>query len=116
MSNVTRFPGSKLIGTRRKGARESQNGETIQNGGLEGRPPTNGSNRGLIITIVSVGVGIMAMFAISFAGIYTQISTFQSEASADRRALQESMNKFQTEMLRLSERQAYLEGRIDSRK
>ena len=42
-------------------------------------------------------------------------SAMREEAAADRRALQATMNVFRSEMLRLAERQSYLEGQIAER-
>jgi len=44
-----------------------------------------------------------------------RIDSCRAEAAADRRASQAAMDTFRAEMLRLAERQSYVEGRIDGR-
>jgi len=44
-----------------------------------------------------------------------RIDSYRAEAAADRRASQAAMDTFRAEMLRLAERQSYVEGQIDGR-
>ena len=67
-------------------------------------------------------VAIVAAIGISAGGIYTslngihvQVAAIQAEAAADRRAAQATMDVFRSEMLRLAERQSYLEGQVAER-
>ena len=74
-------------------------------------------------------VAIVAAIGISAGGIYTSLNGIhaqvaaiqaeaaanQAEAAADRRAAQAAMDVFRSEMLRLAERQSYLEGQIAER-
>ena len=67
-------------------------------------------------------VAIVAAIGISAGGIYTslngihaQVAAIQAEAAADRRAAQAAMDVFRGEMLRLAERQSYVEGQIAER-
>ena len=83
-------------------------------------PPSNGSNRGLIATIIIATIALITMFAIFIGGVHSQIQSLQAEAAADRseaakdrRALQDAMDSFRSEMQRLAQRQSYIEGRAD---
>ena len=75
----------------------------------------------LIVSIaatVAAGTGVIVL---SVNGIHSQVATLQAqaaadraEAAADRRAWQASMDAFQTEMRRLAERQAHVEGALST--
>ena len=75
----------------------------------------------LIVSIaatVAAGTGVIVL---SVNGIHSQVATLQAqaaadraEAAADRRAWQVSMDAFQTEMRRLAERQAHVEGALST--
>lgn len=55
----------------------------------------------IIGIVVSVGIALAVL-----------ILRFQSEAGADRRAMQASMDTFRKEMQRLAERQSNVEGQL----
>ena len=75
----------------------------------------------LIVSIaatVAAGAGVIVL---SVNGIHSQVAALQAqaaadraEAAADRRAWQASMDAFQTEMRRLAERQAHVEGALST--
>ena len=64
-----------------------------------------------VIAIVAVGIALAGLI-IRMTG---RIDRYQTEATADRRALQTAMDAFRSEMQRLAERQSHLEGRLDER-
>ncbi len=47
-------------------------------------------------------------------GIHSRIDTLQTEANIDRRAFQDDMDIFQTEMQRLAERQSRIDGIVEA--
>ena len=68
----------------------------------------------LIVSIaatVAAGTGVIVL---SVNGIHSQVAALQAQAAADRRAWQASMEAFQTEMRRLAERQAHVEGALST--
>lgn len=75
--------------------------------------------RSLIVSIISVGVAIVAVMVLYGNGIHTSIESLRAEAAADRaeaaadrRAHQEAMITFRQEMQRLAERQSRVEGQL----
>ena len=68
----------------------------------------------IVAIVAAVGVSAGGIYT-SLNGIHAQVAAIQAEAAADRRAAQAAMDVFRSEMLRLAERQSYLEGQIAER-
>ena len=64
---------------------------------------------GVAITAVGVVVGVVLHSA---DGLRADLDAMRAEATADRRAHQAAMDTFRTEMRRLAERQARVEGTL----
>ena len=69
----------------------------------------------LVAAIIGGAGSVMVAISINVGHIQTQMATYVAEAAADRRAMQESMDRFQKEMRVLGERQARLEGLTTTR-
>ena len=63
-----------------------------------------------VLSIIGVGVGLALLILRAIA----RIDSYRGEASADRRAFQQGMDSFRTEMQRLAERQSNVEGRMSA--
>ena len=65
--------------------------------------------------VLAIAVSILALSGVVVLqtnGIRADIASMRTEAAADRRAMQDSMDTFRAEMLRLAERQARTEGQV----
>ena len=65
--------------------------------------------------VLAIAVSILALSGVVVLqtnGIRADIASMRTEAAADRRAMQDSMDTFRAEMLRLAERQARTEGQL----
>ena len=63
-----------------------------------------------VLSILGVGIALALLILRTLA----RIDSYRAEASADRRAFQQGMDSFRTEMQRLAERQSNLEGRMSA--
>lgn len=79
---------------------------------MDGSVPT------LIVTIAALMVGSWRLIArdvnairADLRDVRADVRDIRTEASADRRALQATMDAFRSEMLRLAERQSCIDGR-----
>ena len=64
----------------------------------------------VIIAFIVFGIGLAALIIRSTARIDATIQKYIDEASADRRAMQDSMDAFRAEMQRLAAPQSGLKG------
>ena len=65
--------------------------------------------------VLAIAVSILALSGVVVLqtnGIRADIASMRTEAAADRRAIQVSMDTFRAEMLRLAERQARTVGQV----
>ena len=75
----------------------------------------DGDSLTLIVAIAALMVGLWRLIARDINAVRADLRDIRTEAAADRRALQVAMDSFRSEMLRLAERQARVEGRLDGR-
>ena len=75
----------------------------------------DGDSLTLIVAIAALMVGLWRLIARDINAVRADLRDIRTEAAADRRALQVAMDAFRSEMLRLAERQARVEGRLDGR-
>ena len=61
-----------------------------------------------VLSILGVGIALTLLMLRTLA----RIDSYRAEASADRRAFQQGMDTFRTEMQRLAERRSNVEGRM----
>ena len=69
----------------------------------------------IIGTVLGVGFGLAGLMIRTTARLDRRIDNDKAAADADRRAFQDAMAAFRTEMQRLAERQSHVEGRVDGR-
>ena len=67
---------------------------------------------GKVLTIAVSILALSGVVVLQTNGIRADIASIRTEAAADRRAMQASMDTFRAEMLRLAERQARTEGQV----
>ena len=75
----------------------------------------DGDSLTLIVAIAALMVGLWRLIARDINTVRADLRDIRTEAAADRCALQVAMDAFRSEMLRLAERQARVEGRLDGR-
>ena len=75
----------------------------------------DGDSLTLIVAIAALMVGLWRLIARDINAVRADLRDIRTEAADDRRALQVAMDAFRSEMLRLAERQARVEGRLDGR-
>ena len=72
--------------------------------------------RTILGTVPAVGFGLAGRMIRTTARLDRRIGNGKAAADADRRAFQDAMSAFRTEMRRLAERQSHVEGRVAEHK